>query len=413
MVDVLGRPLLEHLINGAVAQGLYDFVILTGYLSEVIESWFGDGSAYGAHITYVREDVPRGTAGAILDAEHILKEPFIVLYGDILLDVDLRHIETFHNSHDGIATIFVHPNDHPHDSDLVVVDQDNRISSFLPKPHPANAQLPNLVSAAIYVLSPQALAYCDKDKASDWGADIFPRMVSSGEKILAYRSCEYAKDIGTPERLTKGEGDLKSGRVASLSRRVKKPAVFIDRDGVLNKEIGGVLSKEQMQLLPGTASALKRLNRAGLVAICITNQPELAKGRLCLKGLSEIHAVLDTELAREGAYLDDLFYCPHHPEAGWAGEVRALKIACSCRKPAPGMLHSAAITHNIDLSRSWMIGDRYVDIAAGKAAGARTILVRTGFGGSDTALDNHEPDIIVDDFPTAIDHILKVKNDYI
>jgi histidinol-phosphate phosphatase family protein len=409
MVDVLGRPLLEHLIRGAVSQGFSEFILLTGHLSEVIEAWFGDGSDYGAQIDYVKEVVPRGTAGAILDAQHLLEEPFIVLYGDILLDVDLGHLASFHASHDGVATVFVHPNDHPHDSDLVVVDDSHRIRAFLSKPHPANAQLPNLVSAAIYVLTPHALTYCESGVSSDWGGDIFPRMVSAGEKIVAYRSCEYAKDIGTPARLAKGIGDLQSGRVAALSRRTKKPAVFIDRDGVLNEEVGGVRNKDQFQLLPGVASALKRLNRAGLISICVTNQPELAKGGLSLEGLADIHAVMDTALALEGAYLDELYYCPHHPEAGWPGEVAALKIVCSCRKPEPGLLRAAALDHNIDLSCSWMIGDRYVDIAAGKAAGTRTILVRTGFGGSDMSCEDLKPDLITDDLASAIDHILTVR----
>ena len=161
-------------------------------------------------------------------------------------------------------------------------------------------------------------------------------------------------------------------------------------------------------MIPGAGPAVRRINRAGIPAICVTNQPEIAKGRLRVSDLEQVFAALDTHLARDGAYLDDRFFCPHHPEKGWPGEVPALKIACSCRKPEPGMLVAAAEAHGIDLSRSWMIGDRHVDARAAHAVGARAALVRTGHGGSDLMRPGDEPDHVADDVAAAVDHILKV-----
>lgn len=406
MVPVDGRPLLERLVDAGKASGFTEFVFLNGHLAEVIEEHFGDGSRFGVSIEHVREPAPLGTAGAIRDARHLLTEPFIVLYGDILIDVDLAHFAAFHRRKGGAASLFVHPNDHPHDSDLVEADEDGRILAFLPKPHPPRAFLPNLVNAALYVLGPKVIDYVPADRPSDWGKDIFPALVAASERLYAYRSIEYAKDIGTPDRLVKGEGDLKAGRTKRLSRQYPRPAIFIDRDGVLNREINGVHRAEDLELLAGAGPAVKLANRAGVPAICVTNQPDLAKGLFGYPDLRRVFAALDTRLAEHGAYLDDAYFCPHHPESGHPGEVAALKIVCDCRKPQPGMLKKAAEAHNLDLERSWIIGDKYCDIAAAHSVGARGVLVRTGHNGTDKAKFNLTPDHVADDVLEAVKFVL-------
>ena len=243
MVDLAGRPVLQHLVELAVSAGFQDFLFLNGHLAEVIEDHFGDGSRFGARISHVREPSPVGTAGAVRDVRRLLTEPFLVLYGDIYSDIDLRHFAHFAESKGGIGAVFVHPNDHPHDSDLVEVDDSGRITRFHPKPHAEGTVLPNLVSGAIYVLTPEAIDAIPPEGSWDWGRDILPIMAQAGGRPLyAYRSIEYSKDIGTPDRLKKVEMDLASGRVARLSRRSPKPAIFFDRDGVLNYDEGGVHS---------------------------------------------------------------------------------------------------------------------------------------------------------------------------
>lgn len=406
MVPIGGRPLLERLVAGARASEFEEFVFLTGYQGEVIERHFGDGAGFGVRIAYAREPEPLGTAGAVRAARGLLTEPFLLLYGDVLIDVDLAHMAAAHRASGALATLFVHPNDHPHDSDLVEVGEDDRVRRFLPKPHPDGAILPNLVNAALHVLDPAVIDQVPAAGAWDWGRDIFPRMVAAGVPTHAYRSVEYAKDIGTPARLAKGEADLASGRVARLSRRTAKPALFLDRDGVLNREIGGVHRPDDLALMPGAAAAVRAINHAGVPAICVTNQPDLAKGFFSFDDLAQVHAALDTRLGEGGAYLDDLLFCPHHPEAGHPGEVAALKIACACRKPAPGMLLAAAARHNLDLSRSWLIGDRHADIAAAHAAGARAVLVRQGHAGSDAARHDAMPDHVADTVADAVAYAL-------
>jgi len=408
MVSVDGTPLLERLLVQARDSGFADFLFLTGHMADVISDHFGDGARFGVRIDHVPDPRPLGTAGAVREARHLLTEPFVVLYGDTLMGVDLQRMVAFHRQRGGLGTLFVHPNDHPGDSDLLRADSADRIAAFLPKPHAAGAPLPNLVSAALYVLDPAAIDDVPADGASDWGRDVFPAIVRRGGQLNAYRSVEYIKDIGTPSRLARGEADLASGRVARLSARVPKPAIFLDRDGVLNEEIGGVHAAGNLRVIPGAGAALRKINLAGVPAICVTNQPDLAKGMMSAADLSAVHDMLDTALAQESAYLDDLLFCPHHPDAGWPGEVSALKVACECRKPLPGLLFRAAERHGIDLSRSWMIGDRYADIAAGRAAGTRTILLQTGHAGSDYGkYPNLIPDFICSSLDEAVEYALK------
>lgn len=407
MVTVDGKPLLHRLIEQCRQFGFDEIVMLSGHLGQVIEEYFGNGSRFGVRITHVIEFAPLGTAGAFAQIASDLREPFLVLYGDILIDVDLKHFAEFALSRGGEGSLFVHPNDHPHDSDLVEVDETGRIVNFLPKPHESGVSLPNLVSAAIYVLNPSALHFIPEG-AADWGKDVFPAMARDGA-LYAYKSLEYAKDIGTPHRLKKAEASLRDGTVARLSRRARKGAVFLDRDGVINEERDGILKPQQLILIDGAASAIKRLNSSGVPAICVTNQPSIAKGNLSWDGLKHVHNRLDTLLADAcGAYIDDMFVCPHHEEKGWPGEVKELKIDCDCRKPKPGLLVTAASFHNIDLEKSWMVGDRYCDLAAGSAVGAKTILVKTGHNGSDRSKFSMTPDYIADDIAVAVQIILEL-----
>jgi D-glycero-D-manno-heptose 1,7-bisphosphate phosphatase len=164
-----------------------------------------------------------------------------------------------------------------------------------------------------------------------------------------------------------------------------RPAVFLDRDGVLIEDAHYVGSPDRVQLIPGAAEAVAGLNRAGWAVVVVTNQAGVAKGLFTPAAVEAVHAFLAEQLAGYGARIDGFYFCPHHPE----GEVAAYRSRCACRKPAPGMLRAAAADLGLDPARSWMIGDRETDLEAGAAAGCRTVLVRTGYGaGVDaTALD--------------------------
>ena len=218
----------------------------------------------------------------------------------------------------------------------------------------------------------------------DWARHVWPAAVDRGSRYYAYRTLEYIKDIGTPERLARGRVDLAANRPARCSARTARACVFLDRDGVINRQIDSVRRPEELQLLPGAEAAIAALNQAAVPVICVTNQPGIAKGEFSHADLNAVHAELDRRLALRGAYLDDLYYCPHHPMRGFPGEVASLKINCECRKPRPGMLIWAAKRYNLDLARSVLIGDHDRDIAAGLTAGCHTIAVPTNQGAMHT-----------------------------
>lgn len=155
-----------------------------------------------------------------------------------------------------------------------------------------------------------------------------------------------------------------------------RDAVFLDRDGTLIDEVNYLSSPDQVRLIPGAAAAVRRLNEMGVLVVVVTNQAGVARGYFPESRVAEVHARLSALLAEHGARIDAYYHCPHHPTAG----VGRYRVECDCRKPKPGLLRSAAHDLDINLSRSWMIGDKRCDAGAGLAAGCRTLLVRTGHG---------------------------------
>jgi D-glycero-D-manno-heptose 1,7-bisphosphate phosphatase len=163
---------------------------------------------------------------------------------------------------------------------------------------------------------------------------------------------------------------------SSKDKSQTRTAVFIDRDGTLNEDIGYVSRPEELVLYPWAAEAVRLMNAAELLAVVITNQSGIARGLYNEKTLAAIHSRMIEELARQGAQIDAVYYCPHHPEIG----SRRYRLHCNCRKPQPGLLKSAAREHNIDLTRSFVIGDKASDIKLAENTGARAALVLTGYG---------------------------------
>ena len=216
--------------------------------------------------------------------------------------------------------------------------------------------------------------------------------------MFCYDSPEYVKDMGTPDRFHQVEEDFKAGRVSAKNLSNKQKAVFLDRDGTINKYVGFLRNINDFELIDGVSEAIKRINASGYLAIVITNQPVIARGEVTYEELNKIHNKMETLLGNEGAYLDAIYYCPHHPDSGFVGEVKELKIDCDCRKPKPGLLLKASQELNIDLSQSWMIGDSKNDIMAGKNAGCKTALIGN---------EDYKQDIMVDSLLTFVNETIK------
>ncbi|MDB5622558.1 MAG: histidinol-phosphate phosphatase family protein [Devosia sp.] len=405
LVELAGKPLLEHQLAVAQRYGIKRVLILTGHLGEELAAEIGDGQRFGLQITYQRESAPLGTAGSLKQAEALLDENFFVLYGDIIFDIDLARVAQFHAAHGVVATLVVHPNDHPFDSDVVETDASGRVTAFHTKTREPERLVPNLVNAGIYLLQRRCADFIMAGQFADFGLDIFPRMLAASEPLAGYNTPEYAKDVGTPGRRSAVEADVIKGKVARRNIGFAQQAVFLDRDGVLIEERGDAVKQDGVALLPGSADGVGRIIRSDFLAVVATNQPGIAKGFLSEADVADAHKRVDALLGAEHAYVHGYYVCPHHPQGGFVGERPELKIACDCRKPAPGLLLQAAAQFNIDLGRSFIVGDRTPDFGAGEAAGVCTIGVRTGFGAQDGILPL-EPDFMCADLAEAAELIL-------
>lgn len=375
MIEVCGKPVLEHQIENLKEYGITDIIIVVHHMKEKITHYFGDGSAFGVNISYYEEEVPLGTAGALIRIKDRLSDDFLLINGDLIFSIDFRKMIGFHQKNNSLATLFVHPNSHPYDSELVVCDDNGVVMDWFRNDGSGNYR--NCVNAGVHILSREVLEGNFDSEKLNLRTDIIMPFVDTG-KVFAYRSAEYVKDMGTSDRLKHVTSDIEKGIVISRRADKKQQAIFLDRDGTINKYKGYITSPNQLELISGAADAISKINKSEYLAIIITNQPSIAMGRMSFAVLQEIHSKLDTLLGEDGAYVDALYFCPHHPDKGFNGEIAELKKVCDCRKPSGGMLRRAAEEFNIDLSQSFMVGDSDRDILAGLDAGCTPIFLTNG-----------------------------------
>ena len=398
MIKIEGIPVLEREIKCLKDQGFYDIIMTVSYLGNIIMDYFGDGSGnspatgkpFGVHIEYFFEKEPLGNAGALFKIKDKLTSDFLLLNADAMFDVDFKRFVAFHQKHGGLVTLFTHPNSHPYDSGLIVTDKNDAVEKWLAKEDERPQYYRNRVNAGLHVINSEVLKLVniDADLVGKTGVDGKPIKVDLDRQLLkplagtgkmfCYDSPEYVKDMGTPDRYYSVCKDYKEGRISAKNLKHKQKAIFLDRDGTINKYVGFLRSIDEFALIDGVAEAIRKINESGYLAIVVTNQPVVARGEVSFEELEEIHSKMETLLGKEGAYLDAIYYCPHHPHKGYEGERPELKIDCDCRKPKPGMLLKAAEDFNIDLSKSWMVGDGENDIQAGINAGCKTVLLSNG-----------------------------------
>jgi histidinol-phosphate phosphatase family protein len=414
LIDICGIPLLERQILLLKNYNFDEIIILVNYQSEKIIEFCESNNNWGLSIKCINDGDPLGTAGAVLKIFELLSDEFLVVYGDTMLEIDINRFYRFHNSDsDAMATLLLHPNDHPHDSDIVEINEKGEIIRFYNYPHDNNIYLPNLVNAALYWIKKDGIRkWKNNENSIDFAKDLFPMMLSENLCLKGYNCVEYIKDCGTPERLDKVCDDYKRGRIEKKSLNYKQKAVFIDRDGTINEEVGHLNSVSQFSLLPNVELSIKLLNKSDYISCVITNQPVVARGECSLYELKQIHNKLETLLGNFGSYIDRIYFCPHHPNSGFDGEIKDLKKECTCRKPNIGMIEEACNEMNISLEESWFIGDSTTDILTAKKAGVKSILVETGYGGLDYVY-SVVPDFILPNLENAVNFILNVYPSYI
>ena len=406
MIPILGKPLLEWQIEKCKENGITEIILIIGHLGERIKEYFGDGASWNVSVSYVEEKEPLGTAGAFYFLKDMVAdEDFLMVYGDVFWDIDVQRMLKYHREKHSLCTLFVHPNSHPFDSDLIIQDESGRIAGIDSKHNVRDYWYDNLVNAGLYIIGGQVCQRVARPEKVDLEKQIFSQMIEDGEGIYGYRSPEYIKDAGTVERLSMVEMEVGSGYAASRNLLKEQKCIFLDRDGTVNVKNGLVDTEDKLFLEECAAEAIKKINQSGYLAILVTNQPVVAKGMCTMEEVRRIHCKLTTLLGQEGAFLDAIAFCPHHLDKGFPGERAEYKFDCECRKPKTGLLTRFVEQYHINLKESWMVGDTTRDMLTGNNAGTHTALVLTGDAGKDGKYQA-EVDLICNNLLDAVGRIL-------
>ena len=365
-----GQPLMQWHLDLISQSDIHDVLVVTGHLGDQVAQLVEDSDAHGLEVRIIHEAEQRGTVPAVqLAATHTESDGLLVILGDVWASFPIdAFLRSWRESDKNVAAA-VHPSLHPTDSDAVIPQPDGSVS-VISKVDRGTVTLStrNMSAAGVFALTRSALA--EAEDTSDIGSELIAT-AASHDDLCAVVSSHYFKDTGTPIRLGSAQEDWESGAFHRRGSLTPRPALFLDRDGVINPALPEVYTPDALALLPGVAEGIAQANALGVPVLVATNQPGLAKGLMTEQAHEEIRARLDELLIDQGAFIDDYAYCPHHPESGFAGEVDSLKISCHCRKPAPGLILDLAKRHTIDRARSVMVGDSDRDEGAAQAAGMR------------------------------------------
>jgi D,D-heptose 1,7-bisphosphate phosphatase len=368
LLEVAGRPFVEHVMLNLRRFGFQDFVLLAGYQSDVVHEKYGADSAFArelrARIRVLVEPSPMGTGGALKHAQPYLRDEFLLLNGDSIFDfnyLDLTNCVYEQEPGDWLGRVALLPVADASRYGLVELDG-TTIAEFREKP---KVPEPGLVNSGVYWLKSEVLNYIE-DTPCSLEQQVFPKLVAASRLIgRVYQG--FFIDIGIPDDLQRARGTLLDD--------LTKPAAFLDRDGTLNHDHGYTYRIEEFQWIEGAKAAIKLLNDAGYLVFVVTNQAGIARGYYDAAAVETLHDWMRNELAIIGAHIDDIRYCPHHPE----GTVEGLAILCNCRKPGTGMLLSLIEQWHPELSRSFMLGDADKDVEAGEAVGLQSKKIQPSF----------------------------------
>lgn len=406
MIKIGDKPVLEHQIETLINNGINEIILIVGHLHEIILNYFGNGEKFNINIDYIIENEPLGTAGALYYLKNKVKDDFILLYGDVMFDINFERFIEYHKIKKSIATLYVHPNSHPYDSDLIILDRSNRVVEIEFKNNKRDYYYNNCVNAGVYIMNEEILNLVQKPEKLDLEKDLVSKLVNEKKEVYAYKGTEYIKDMGTLDRLEEVTKAYYSGIIKQKNLKNKQKCIFLDRDGTINKYKGLLSDINELELEDGVCEAIKKINSSEYLCIIITNQPVIARNLCTIEEVENIHRKLETLLGNNGVYIDDILYCPHHPDKGYPEENPKYKIKCNCRKPNTELIDICVDRYNIDRAKSFMIGDTTVDIKTGENAGLQTVLVLTGEAGSDHKYQV-TPDLIVKNLSDAINFIIK------
>jgi histidinol-phosphate phosphatase family protein len=402
------KTLLELQIEQLENAGATEVLLLLGEGSYSIIDFISERKL---HVKYIVETKGLGTGGSLLNALSSLESRFYVVYGDILFSTNILSLkdELLHHNRD--LVLMTRASDHIFDSDVVVTDNQNRVKQIIRKPGSKNFRNRNNANCGIYICTKKILEevldnFKFKEKI-DFDSEILNFLISKGSNISTVKSNGYVRDIGTKDRYESAICDYELGRVNTKSR----PTIILDRDGVIINDSGHVSRISEVVFIPESLASIKVLCEAGFRVIVITNQPAIARGIATPTSIEDIHTLIDVELAQINAYISEYYYCPHHPDGGFEGEVEKLKIVCDCRKPKIALYTKANSDFPMNLSCSYAVGDSWRDYQAAKMFGIEFLGIE-----EDNWIENESPRNIFINLAEACKFIMSqrrsVQNDY-
>lgn len=403
MLQIGQKSIIEHQIDFLLRYDISEIYILVNSFDDIIKNKFEDGSTYGIKIIYFEEEKPLGTAGGLKEIEANFDDDFLVIYGNVMFNICFSKLLEFHRKNKSQFTLVIHPDEAPLEYDIVEIDKNYKVIEYHKKPHKTDFLFRNLVNSGIYVLKPEVLKFIKKGNKQDFGNDIIPDILNKLD-VYGYVTSEYIKEINTKENWEKVNKDYKSGKIFRRNFENYQKAIFLDRDGVVTTEKGFICDEKDLELYEFTPEAIKLINQSDFLSIIVTNQSAVGRKLCTIDDIEKVHKRLETELGKQGAFLDAIYYCPHYPEIEIGIQRNEFNIDCDCRKPKPGLLIRASKDMNIDLKQSYIIGDSERDIVAGRTVGCTTIGVMTGYGLKKSEV---KPDYFFSDLLEAVQFIIK------
>ena len=332
------------------------------------------------NVIIIEENKPLGNAGCLKNLIKFkdLKEDILIISGDLVFNFNIRKFRNFHKKNKSDVTFLVHPNDHIVDSDALEINGKNQLIKFHKKPH-SKKDIGNLCLSGILIIKKKILNFIKDNKFQDFSKDILPKLIKNKMKIYAYNTREYIKDAGTPKRINSIKKHLNIIKYTKGSLNKKIPAIFLDRDGVINKEYSSQHYQNPLEVIDGAFDAVKKINEKGFLSVIITNQSAVAKGVVTIDKVERDHKKLEYLFSTKGSYFDRIYYCPYYPIKGFKGENKIYKKKSRFRKPNNGMLLKAIKDLNIDIKKSYMVGDRNTDYLAAKKTNIKFLIVGNKF----------------------------------
>lgn len=365
LLPVNGTPFLDILIQEIVRYGFREVLLLAGRYGEQIRAQYQDRAMFGARVRVMIEPEPLGTGGALRFALDALDSEFLLANGDSWIDADLTQFsrawkEKQADHPEALAQILLHSIENPERFGAVET-RDSQVVAFQEKGSYFGGG-PQLINAGVYVFRREAIVEASPGKAISLEREILPALVAHGHVLCASAGeNRYFVDIGVPDSYRSAQIDLPKAR--------KKPAIFFDRDGTLNRDVGHTHRVEDFHWMPDAREAVAYANAKGFYAFVATNQAGVAKGFYPESAIVQFHDAMQASLFEIGGHIDAFEWCPHHPD----GVIAEYRKQCERRKPGNAMLADLMTAWPVDLSRSIMIGDAESDMHAASAAGIKGV----------------------------------------